>query len=263
MSIELDLPYETAGPEDGPAVVLLHSIGTDREVWRSLVAPLAEAGLRVVLVDLRGHGRTPAPPGPYDLEALGTDVLELLDALGLRRASIAGVSLGGMVAAWLGIHAPDRVDRLVLCCTAAYLGGPATWGPRAATVRAEGTAAVAESSLGRWLTPAYAADHPGVVAALRRTIESTDPAGYAGCAEAIAGMDLRPEVGSVRAPTLVVAGADDPATTLDEHLRPLADGIPGARLLVVDGAAHLAPLERPDVVGPAVVAHLTDGQDPG
>jgi 3-oxoadipate enol-lactonase len=252
------LAHETAGPDDGPAVVLLHSIGTDRELWRPVVPALVAAGLRVVLVDLRGHGATAAPPGDYALETLGADVLGVLDALGLRSASVVGVSLGGMVGAWLGVHAPERAERLVLCCTAARLGGPAMWGPRAAQARAEGTASLADASIGRWLTPAFAAAHPEVVAALRATISATDPAGYAGCAAAIGAMDLRPELAAITAPTLVVAGADDPATTLQEHLRPLADAIPGARLLVVDDASHLAPLERPDVVGPAIAAHLTE-----
>lgn len=251
------LAHETVGPADGPAVVLLHSIGTDREVWRPVAGQLAAAGLRTVLVDLRGHGATAAPPGPYGLADLGGDVLALLDALGLRAASVAGVSLGGMVAAWLGAHAPERTERLALCCTAAWLGGPAMWGPRADQARAEGTASLADASLGRWLTSTFAEAHPDVVAALRGTTARTDPEGYAGCAAAIGAMDLRPDLATIAAPTLVVAGADDPATTVDEHLRPLADAIPGARLLTVDGASHLAPLERPDVVGPAIAAHLT------
>jgi 3-oxoadipate enol-lactonase len=256
------LAHEAAGPEDGPAVVLLHSIGTDREVWRPVIPHLVAAGLRVVLVDLRGHGATAATPGPYTLPTLGTDVLGTLDTLGLRAASVAGVSLGGMVAAWLGVHAPGRTERLVLCCTAAWLGGPAMWGPRAAQARDEGTASLADAALGRWLTPAFAAAHPETVDALCATISATDPEGYAGCAAAIGAMDLRPDLHRIVAPTLVVAGAEDPATTLDEHLRPLADAIPGARLLTVDAASHLAPLERPDVVGPAIAAHLTEQETP-
>jgi 3-oxoadipate enol-lactonase len=261
MTLELDLAYETAGPEEGPTVVLLHSIGTDREVWRPVVPRLVDAGLRVVLVDLRGHGRSVATPGPYGLELLGTDVLAVLDTLGTARASVAGVSLGGMVAQWLGVHAPARVERLVLCCTAAHLGGPAMWGPRAADVRAHGTGVLADASIGRWLTPAFAAGHPDVVATLRAAIARTPAEGYAGCAAAIGAMDLRPVLDRIAAPTLVVAGAEDPATTLEDHLRPLADAIPDARLRVVQDASHLAPLERPDVVGAAIVAHLTDGQE--
>jgi 3-oxoadipate enol-lactonase len=165
-----------------------------------------------------------------------------------------------MVAQWLGIRAPDRVDRLVLCCTAARLGGPDMWTPRAEAVLRDGsTASLTDASLDRWLTPAFRAAHPEVEAALRRTFESTPAAGYAGCAHAIGAMDLRPDLTRIAAPTLVIAGAEDPATTVEDHLRPLADGLPDARLEVVSRASHLAPLERPDVVARAVVGHLAAG----
>ncbi|WP_026912613.1 3-oxoadipate enol-lactonase [Patulibacter minatonensis] len=251
------LAHEKEGPADAPAVLLLHSIGTDREVWRPVAERLRAAGLRPVLVDLRGHGASPAPAPPYALADLADDVLALQDALGLGAPHVAGVSLGGMVAQWLGIHAPDRVDRLVLCCTAAHLGGPGMWDPRVEAVLRDGTSVLADGSIDRWVTPAFRAAHPGTEAALRRTVSTTPAAGYAGCASAIGAMDLRADLRRITAPTLVLAGADDPATTLEDHLRPLTDGIPGARLAVVPGASHLAPLERPDVVAEAMLHHLS------
>lgn len=254
---DLRLAHEVAGPADGPAVVLLHSIGTDREVWRPVAERLGAAGRRTVLVDLRGHGATAASDPPYGLVDLAGDVLALLDELDLPAAHVVGVSLGGMVAQWLGIHAPDRVDALVLCCTAARLGGPEMWAPRAEAVLREGsTAGLTDASLGRWLTPAFRTARPEVEAALRRTFESTPVAGYAGCAAAIGAMDLRDDLGRITARTLVIAGAEDPATTLQDHLRPLAEGIPGSRFHVVDDASHLAPLERPDDVARAVLGFL-------
>jgi 3-oxoadipate enol-lactonase len=251
------LAHEITGPADAPAVVFLHSIGTDREVCRPVADRVAAAGRRVVLVDLRGHGSSPAPDAPYRLDELAGDVLALLDELGLRSAAIAGVSLGGMVAQWLGIHAPERVDHLALCCTAAWLGGPDLWEPRAEAVLRDGTGVLADGSIDRWITPEFRAAHPEIEAALRRTITSTPASGYAGCAAAIGGMDLRDQLGRITAGTLVVAGAQDPATTLDDHLRPLAAAIPGAQLLIVPDASHLAPLERPDVVGQAILQLLS------
>lgn len=255
------LAHQTAGPVTGPPVVLLHSIGTDHRLWREQIAPLANAGRRVVAVDLRGHGGSPAPAGPYAVADLAGDVLALLDRLAIERAAVAGVSLGGAVGLWLAIHAGDRVARLAACCTAAWFGGPAAWEPRAAAVRAGGTAAIVELSLDRWLTPAFRDARPDVADALRATLRATADPGYLGCAAALGAVDLRPDLGRIAVPTLVIAGRDDQATTLDGHLRPLAAAIPEARLAVVSGAAHLAPLERPAEVS-ALLAELLDGPDP-
>jgi 3-oxoadipate enol-lactonase len=211
----------------------------------------------VIRYDLRGHGRSPVPDGPYALDDLGADALALLDRLEIERAHIAGISLGGMVSMWLAIHAPDRVDRLVPCCTSARLGPPEGWVERAALVRRKGTQVLAPSVVERWLTPAYRTAHPEEVSRLRAMIAATPAEGYAGCCTAIEHMDLRAELGRVRAPTLVVAGEEDPATP-PEHGELIASLIPGARLAVIEGAAHLANIERPDAFT-AVVRSLLVG----
>jgi 3-oxoadipate enol-lactonase len=181
---------------DGPVVVLSHSIGTDHRVWDAQVAPLVAAGLRVVRYDHRGHGASPTPPGPYAIGDLGADVLALLDTLEVASASVVGISLGGMVALWLGAHAPGRVDRLVACCTSARIDPPDLWLERAAIARRDGMAALVDSILPRWVTPAFAEAHPEAMARLREVVERTPGEGYAGCAEAIAAMDQTADLGA-------------------------------------------------------------------
>jgi len=245
-----------AGPDDGPVVVFGGSLGSDLRMWEPQVAPLVERGFRVVRYDTRGHGASPVPPGPYELDDLGADVLALLDELGVERVHHVGLSLGGMTGMWLGIHAPDRIASLVLCCTSAKLGPPSMWAERARTVRAEGTAAVAEAGVSRWLTPGYRERHPDRAGFLRAMIAAVPAEGYAACCGAIERMDLLDLLPKITAPTLVVAGADDPATSPGEHARPIAEGIPGARLEVVADAAHLGSYERPGEFTRLILDHL-------
>jgi 3-oxoadipate enol-lactonase len=210
-------------------------------MWEPQVAPLSER-FRVIRWDMRGHGRSPVPPGPYDLADMGADALALLDRLGAGRAHAAGVSLGGMTSMWLAVNAPERVDRLVPCFTSARLGPPEMWRDRAALVRAGGMEAVPSSVPERWLTPE---GDPGLAARLRAMLAAQPPDGYAECCGAIERMDLRSALPRVTAPTLVVAGEQDQATP-PEHAELIASLIPGARLEVLPGAAHLGNLERPE-----------------
>ena len=249
------LHHERAGDDDAPVLLLGCSLGTSVAMWEPQVAPLA-AHLRVIRYDHRGHGASPVPSGPYEIEDLGRDVLALMDRLGVERASLGGVSLGGMVAMWLGANAPDRVDRLVLCCTSAHMPPASAWAERAAKVRAAGTTeVVADAVVDRWLTPGFAAAHPATQAWLRSMLLATDPEGYAACCGAIERMDLRAAVPAIAAPTLVVSGADDQATP-PEHQRALADAIPSARLETLSPAAHIASVERADEVTELMLGHL-------
>jgi 3-oxoadipate enol-lactonase len=219
--------------------------------------PRLKERFRVLRYDQRGHGRSPAPPGPYTIADLAGDALELLDRLGLERVSFCGVSLGGMTGMWLALNAPERLDRLALCCTSAYLPPRENWADRAATVRARGMEAVAEAALERWFTPALVERRPDAVERARRALLGVSAEGYAGCCEAIATHDLRAEVGSIRVPTLVLAAADDPATP-PEHGRLIAEAVEGARLVVLERGRHLVAVEQPDEFAGAVLAHLTE-----
>jgi 3-oxoadipate enol-lactonase len=253
MSVELH--HRLDGPADAPLLALSNSLGTSLTMWDEHVPALASQ-FRILRYDQRGHGRTPAPPGPYTVAELGRDALTLLDRLGLQRVSLCGTSLGGMTAMWIAIHAPERIDRLVLCCTSAYLPPRQAWTDRAATVRARGMEAVVDAVLDRWFTPALSKRRPQTVARTRQALLATPPEGYAGCCEAIATHDLRGELASITAPTLVLAASADPATP-PEHGRQIADSIDGARLVTLEEARHLAVVEQPEESARAVLAHLT------
>ena len=247
------------GPEGAPVVVLANSLGSDMSLWDAQVEEFARSH-RVLRYDLRGHGGSPAPPAPYAISDLGGDVLALLDALSIERCSFCGVSLGGAVGMWLAVEAPERIDRLALCCTAARFGPPGAWLERAAFIRAHGTAALVEVTLGRWFTPALRERDPQLVARFREAFEAVSDEGYAGCCEALSGWDFRDRLGEIRAPALVLAGDHDPTAPPEPEGRVLAEGIPGARLVVIPDAAHLANVERADLVTPALAAHLRGGE---
>lgn len=252
----LAVHHAVRGRDDAPPLVLSGSLGATSAMWEPQLPALAEH-FRVVTYDTRGHGASPVPPGPYALADLGADVLALLDRLGIERASFAGLSLGGMVGMWLAAHAPERIDRLALLCTSPYMPPTSQWGERAAAVRAAGTTGVvAGAVVARWLTPAFAEREPEAAARLRAMIAATPPEGYAACCEAIERMDLRPDLGAIAAPTLVVAGADDAAAPPDGHARVIAGSIAGARLEVLPDTAHLASVEQAGAVTALLLDHL-------
>ncbi len=246
--------HVTHGPPDAPVLVLGGSLGSTHRMWDPVVPALAEH-LRVVTYDARGHGQSPAPTGPYAIDDLADDLVLLLDTLGVERAHLCGLSMGGMTAMRLAARDPRRVGSMTLLCTSAQLGPAQGWLDRAAAVRAGGVASVAPTIVERWLTPAAAQQDPALVTALVAMISSSSDHGYAACCEAIAAMDLRPDLASITAPTLAIAGEQDPATP-PEHLRLIADGIDGARLEVLSPAAHIAVLEQPAAIAGLVLDHV-------
>jgi 3-oxoadipate enol-lactonase len=251
-----ELNYSLEGPSDAPVVVFTGSLGTDITMWQPQSNRLRER-FRTLRYEIRGHGASEVPPGPYSMEELGSDLVGLLDRLGIERAYVCGLSIGGMISMWVAAHAPERVERLVLCCTSARLGPPEGWHERAATVRENGVDAIADAVLERWFTPGFRAAHPEVIERMRGQLTATPREGYAGCCEAIAAMDLTGDLGSVAAPTLVLAGGEDPATP-PEHGRRIAELIPDARFEVVSPGAHLANIERPDLTTMTILRFLSD-----
>jgi 3-oxoadipate enol-lactonase len=232
--------YEIEGPEDGPVLLLSNSLGTDLGMWSPQIPSLA-ARYRVLRYDSRGHGRSEAPEGPYTIDMLGQDAVAVLDAAGVKRALFCGLSKGGMVGQWLGVNAPNRVGRLVLANTAAFIGAPEVWNQRIETVRAQGMAAIVPGVIDRWFTKPFQERAPDSVARIRDMLLATDPEGYAACCAAVRDMDQRQTIGAIRVPTLVIAGRHDLATS-PEQGRLIADTIPGARFLELD-AAHLSNIE--------------------
>ena len=255
----LALTASLDGPAGAPVVVLGDSLGTSRAAWDPQVPALARH-FRLLRFELPGHGGAAAPAGPYSIAGLGAGVLALLDHHGIERAAYCGISLGGMIGMWLAAEQQDRIAALGLICTSAYLPPASAWLARAEQVRAAGMASISGQSIGRWFTRSFAEREPAVTAAFAADLERTDPAGYAGCCAAIAGMDLRPRLGSITAPTLVIAGEQDPATPPD-HAALIASGIRGARLVVLAGAAHLANVCSPEDVTTALLGHLGGGSD--
>jgi 3-oxoadipate enol-lactonase len=248
------IPHHTVtGPHDAPLLILSNSLGTTLEMWDPQVERLAER-FRLVRYNTRGHGQSETLPGPYSLDDVGTDVIELLDHLDAERAHVAGLSLGGMTAMWLGINAPDRVDRLVLLCTSAHLGPAQMWKDRAATVREHGTQAIVDGTMERWLTDRYRAEHD--ITPLVEMFNAADDEGYASCCAIVEHMDQTAGLPLLTAPTLVIGGAQDPATPPAEHAEKIAQAIPGARLEVLDPGAHLLNIERPDAVTELILEHL-------
>ncbi len=251
-----ELNYELGGREGAPAIAFTGSLGTDLTMWQTQSDRLGER-FRTLRYDIRGHGRSEVPDGPYSIAELGSDLVALLDRLGIERAALCGLSIGGMISMWVAAHHPERVERLVLCCTSALLGPPEGWHQRAATVRADGVEAVADAVLERWFTPAFASEHPEVIERMRAMLVATPPEGYASCCEAIAAMDLTGDLPSISAPTLVLAAEQDLATP-PEHGRRIAELIPGARFQTVSPAAHIAAVERPDLTTAMILRFLSD-----
>jgi 3-oxoadipate enol-lactonase len=250
----VDVDYIVSGQINGSVVLLSNSLGSTHRMWDAQLVAL-ERRFTVVRYDTRGHGASPIPKGPYSIDDLTDDVVALLDRLGVDSAHLVGLSLGGMTVLRLAVRNPERVRRLAVLCSAAQLPPAVAWQERAALVRAEGAAAVATSVVQRWFTSAYLDEHPDERTEWERMVGSTSAEGYASCCEAIADLDLRAELSAVAAPSLLVAGADDPATP-PAKLEEITAGILNARLLVVPRAAHLANAERPDVVTPALLEHL-------
>jgi 3-oxoadipate enol-lactonase/4-carboxymuconolactone decarboxylase len=253
----IELFYELNGPNDAPPIVFSNSLGTDLSMWDSQVQALS-GSFRCLRYDTRGHGRSPVVDVRFTIDDLADDLAGLLDALGIAKAHVVGLSLGGMSGQVLAVTHPEKVDRLVLCATAAHMPPANLWQERADIVRMKGMAAVADSVIGRWFRAESQAS-PGA-AQTRAGLLAMAPAGYARACEAIGAMDLRARIGAIQAPTLVVAGADDPATPVASS-EEICRLVPGAILAVVPAAAHLIAVEQPDALTAQIAAFLAPGSE--
>lgn len=250
----LTLEAELTGPAGAPVLVLGNSLGTSRRIWEPQV-PAFAGHYRLLRYELPGHGGAAAPPGPYSIADLAAGVLALLDFLRIERVSYCGISLGGMIGMWLAAHSPERVDRLGLVCTSAHMPPAEGWQARADLVRSAGMASVVEQSIGRWFTPEFVAGSPHLAGSFAADLAAADPDGYASCCLAIRSMDLRPDLGSISAPTLVISGGRDPSTP-PEHGAVITAGIRGAHQIVIADTAHLGTVGAPEAVTTALLRHL-------
>ena len=248
------LNVQVEGPERAPVLMLCNSLGTDLHMWDDQVKAITER-FRLVRYDRRGHGKSGAPKGPYNMEMLGRDALAVMDGAGVQKVNWCGLSMGGMVGMWLGANAPQRIDRLVLSNTSSYMADKQIWNDRIKTVRAGGLAAIVDGTMERWFTKDFRERAPQAIARMKEMMLKTPLEGYIGCGEAVRDMDHREIIRKIAAPTLIIAGRHDPATTVEagEFLR---DRIPGAKLAVLE-AAHIANVEQPQAYTDTLLTFLT------
>jgi 3-oxoadipate enol-lactonase/4-carboxymuconolactone decarboxylase len=247
------LYWKLDGAPDLPVLVLLNSIGTDMALWDTSVPHLLPA-FRLLRIDTRGHGASDAPAGDYTLAMLADDVVAVMDAAGVTNAAVAGVSLGGMIAMELALRHPARVTALALVCTSATMDA-AAWQARIAKVRTEGTVAIADLAMGRFLSPKFAETHVGATQSVRAGLIAMADDGYAGCGAAIRDMAVIERLPGITLPTLVVAGDRDTSTPFAGHGEHIAAAVPGATVVHLD-AAHLAPIETPAALAATVRGFL-------
>lgn len=251
---DVDLHYALAGDQSAPVLVLSNSLGATMDMWQPQLAELS-THFQVLRYDTRGHGLSSVPPGPYSIAQLGGDVIGLLDHLKLDRAHFCGLSMGGITGMWLALNHPDRINKLVLSNTAAYIGPAENWTNRAAAVQKNGMTSIADAVVERWLTPDYAQEHANQVQHLKAMLTSTPADGYAANCIAIRDNDLRKEVDGIRAPTLVISGNGDIPTPPSDG-KFLHSQIKGSEYLELE-AAHLSNQQQASKYTDALIKFLS------
>lgn len=255
---DVRIAYRIDGEQDRPALILANSIGTTLHMW-DLQVPALTHHFRVVRYDLRGHGRSDVPPGAYSLDRMGRDGVELMDTIGIARAHFLGLSLGGFIGQWLGIHAGERIDRLILSNTSAYLGPAARWDEAIRNVlAAKDMRDTAETFLRNWFPQHMLENNDETVDVFRSMLLGTDQRGLAGAWALVRDSDLRRTISLIERPTLVIAGKHDTVTSLrDGEL--IAATIPNAELCVLP-SVHLPNIEYPREFLDAVLRFLLGTQ---
>ncbi|WP_028681797.1 3-oxoadipate enol-lactonase [Pseudomonas chlororaphis] len=256
-----ELHYQLDGPVDAPVLVLSNSLGTDLHMW-DMQIPAFTKHFRVLRFDTRGHGKSLVTEGPYSIEQLGRDVLALLDALHIQRVHFCGLSMGGLIGQWLGINAGERLNKLVVCNTAAKIGDPSVWNPRIETVLRDGQAAMValrDASIARWFTPAFAVAHPDQAKLITDMLAATSPQGYAANCAAVRDADFRDQLSAIEAPTLVVSGTED-AVTPPSGGHFIQERVRGAEYAEFH-AAHLSNVQAGAAFSERVVAFLLADQN--
>ncbi|QIC73461.1 3-oxoadipate enol-lactonase [Acinetobacter indicus] len=252
-SQDAEINYRTFGDATKPALVFSNSLGTNFKMWQPQIDHFQQ-DFFVICYDTRGHGASSAPQGPYTLDQLGQDVVNLLDHLNIEKAAFCGISMGGLTGQWLAINKPERFSHVVVCNTAAKIGQEQAWNERAALVREQGLAPIASTAAGRWFTEPFIQSNAATVATLSNDLGAGSPEGYASCCEALAKADVREQLKDIQVPVFIVAGQQDPVTTV-------ADGefmqqrIANAELFEIN-ASHISNIEQPEAFNQAVQAFI-------
>jgi 3-oxoadipate enol-lactonase len=244
---------EVAGREEAPALMLSNSLGTNLHMWDDQVSELSKH-FRLIRYDRRGHGKSGVPKGPYSMERFGRDALSVLDALGIKKTNWCGLSMGGMVGQWLGANAPDRVEKLILSNTNFCYADKTPWRDRIKFIREKGLNELAGPNMERWFTKEFRDRAPETLTRLKEAFVATNPDGYIACCEAIMAMDFTGSNPRIKAPTLVIVGAHDPATPPSAG-EAIQKQVPGAKLASLN-AAHIANVEQPQIYTETVLNFL-------
>jgi len=253
---EIVVHYAEAGPSGAPAVVFIHSLGTDRRVWDRVI-PTVAAEHRTLSYDLRGHGLSDDPPGPYRLDQLVADLCRLLEDRGVETAVLVGISIGGQIALECAARHPALAKGLVLVDTAVRIGTVDGWNQRIDTVQRSGLESVVPRVLERWFAASFRAEEAACVQGFGHMLARMSAAGYVASCAALRDADLTQTARGVETPALVITGGEDQATTPDEG-RALAGMLPRARFELVPGAAHLPCVEQPFRVAAAIRRFLQE-----
>ncbi len=254
---DVTLYYQFDPADSRPVLVLSNSLGTNLSMWSPQVNAFSQH-FSLLRYDARGQGRSSIPPAPYTVSMMGNDVLALLDACGLDRVYFCGLSMGGMVGQWLGIHAPQRLHRLVLSNTASKIGITANWNQRIENVQQNGMESIIPTLLKAWFTEAFRNQHPAEMERIHQMLAANVPAGYIADCTAVRDMDQRSEIATITAPTLVISGTHDISTPPSEA-EFLAAHIPGAQLVELD-AAHISNIEASAAFTETVLRFLLEGE---
>ncbi len=247
------LNVEVTGREGAPVLMLSNSLGTDLTMWDDQAGELAKH-FRLIRYDRRGHGKSGATPGPYSFDRFGRDIIGILDALKVKTVNWCGLSMGGMDGQWLGAHAPERVEKLVLANTNFYYADKSPWADRIRAVREKGLASFVDANMERWFTKGFIARAPQTIERMKTMFLATDREGYAACVGAVSEIDFRASNARIAAPTLVIVGKQDPATP-PEWGETIARQIPGGKVAALD-AAHISNVEQPQAYTRTVVDFL-------
>lgn len=248
-SNDAQINYQTFGDASKSALVFSNSLGTKFSMWQPQIE-FFQQDYFVVCYDTRGHGASSAPQGPYSIDQLGQDVVNLLDHLNIEKAAFCGISMGGLTGQWLAIHRPERFNQVVVCNTAAKIGQEQAWNDRAALVREQGLQPIASTAASRWFTEPFIQSNATVVNNLQNDLAAGSAEGYASCCEALAKADVREQLKDITVPVLVVAGQQDPVTTVADG-QYMVDRIANSQLFEIN-ASHISNIEQPEAFNQAV-----------
>lgn len=252
-SSDATIHFQTFGDSSKPALVFSNSLGTKLSMWQNQIDHFQKDHF-VICYDTRGHGQSSTPQGPYSIDQLGQDVVNLLDHLKIQKADFCGISMGGLTGQWLAIHRPERFNHVVVCNTAAKIGQQQAWLDRAELVREQGLKPIAETAALRWFTEPFIQSQATIVSSLSNDLAASSAEGYANCCEALAKADLRNQLSQITVPVLIIAGQKDPVTTVidGQYMR---DRIANAQLVEID-ASHISNVEKPQDFNQALVRFL-------